>query len=292
MGILDWKHPANASYISELRMKGILPPGEKEEEDVATEVVKTLVDKVESLADKVAVHEQDRLVERIAEKVSPQGNQQSAAGQIVDVLRAAREFNPPAAVAPAPASPESQMAGTLALVEKIMTMKAENPMVDLYKMQLQQNLDEMKEYRAEMRRLQEKLSEKQNGEGVESLIMKAKTLIPETRGLFDLGGDKLTEVVHGRRRSFWEELALKAVDQLSPGVNALASAGAQFLLTPRNGGIGLGAPPPQQQAALPAPANGQPQQQQAPDPLLPLKQRVGGFLGANCPQSNATLRGT
>lgn len=280
LGILDWNHPANASYVGELKMKGIVPPGEKEEE-VANEVVKTLVDKVGVLADKVATHEQDRLVERIAEKVNPQGNgQQSMAGTIVDVMRAAKEMNapPPSAPVAAALSPDAQMAGTLTLVEKIMTMKAENPMVELYKLQLQSTIDEMKEYRNDVRRLQDKLAEKQQenkGDNLESIIDKFEKIAPKIQGLLGLGGDKLTDVVHGRRRGFWEELALKAVEELSPGVNSLLTAGGQFLLAPK-GQLQIG---PAQQAALPAP-NGNAQQPQA-DPLLPLKQKVGNFLGAN-----------
>lgn len=277
IGILDWTHPANASYVAELRMKGIQAPNTKEESEVANDVVKTLVDQVGSLADKVAAHETDRLVDRIAEKVNPQGSngQQSAASQIVDVLRAAKELNPPPAPVTAAASQETQMAGTLALVERIMSMKAENPMVDLYKLQLQATIDEMKEYRAETRRLQEQLAAKKDGDGnFESWIDKIEKIAPKVQGLLGLGGEKLTDVVHGRRRSVWEELALSAIPQLAPGLNAILGNAASYFLAPKTGG--LGSPTPGQ-AALPAP-NGQPA---APDPLEPLRQKVGGFLGAN-----------
>ena len=159
--------------------------------------------------------------------------------------------------------------------------KVLDTVVQLMMKQLDASQQETKELRQEMRDMMKSRMEKPEGEGLEAWIDKLDKLAPKLQSLLGLAGEKATEVVHGRRRGFWEDLALQFVPSLAPGMNALMSAGAQALLTPRGTGIGLGAPPPQQQAALPAPANGQPQQQAPPDPLLPLKQRVGGFLGAN-----------
>lgn len=285
LGILDWKHPANASYVAELRTKGILPPGDKKEEDVPNDVVKTLVDQVGTLADKVAAHETDRLVDRIAEKVNPNGNGgQSAASQIIDVMKAAREMNPPAPAAAAAPSAEVQMTGVLSLVSQIMTIKADNPMVDLYRLQLEQTREEMKEYRAETRRLQEQLAAKKpdGDSSFEGMLDKLEKIAPKFSNLLGLAGEKATDIVHGRRRPWFEELAISAVPQLAPGINTLIGAAASYFLTPKGG---LGAPP--QQQALPAPqangngnGNGQPQQQTA-DPLQPLRQKVGAFLQGN-----------
>jgi len=281
IGILDWTHPQNASYIAELRMKGIHPPNTKEEDDVPNDVVKTLVDQVGTLADKVAAHETDRLVERIAEKVNPQGNGASAASQIVDVMRAAKELNAPATPAVSAPSQESQLATTLQLVQTIMAMKADNPMAALYQAQMDKLAAEMKEYREDNRKLQEKLQEKRNNEdgtgGLEGLIDKWDKISPKLTNLLGLAGDKAADVVHGRRRPFYEEIALSLAPQLGPGLNSLLGAAAGYLM---GGGQrqALGAPPPvvnaNGQAALPAPAAPQ-------DPLQPLRQKVGLFMQSN-----------
>ena len=154
--------------------------------------------------------------------------------------------------------------------------------VTLLTTQIQASQQEAQQLRTQVFELITKQSNQQPaGDNLESILMKAKTIIPELRSLFDIGGEKVAEIVHGRNRPWWQDMLTQFLPSLAPGMNSLMSAGAQALLTPRGTGIGLGAPPPQQQAALPAPANGQPQQQAPPDPLLPLKQRVGGFLGAN-----------
>lgn len=285
LGILDWTFPANASYIADLRIKGILPPQQKEDADVQTDVVKTLVDQVGTLADKVAAHETDRLVDRIAEKVNPQGGNggRSQASDIVDVLRAAKELNPaPPTAAPvaAPPSAEAQMSGVLGLVTQIMTMKADNPMVDLYKAQLDLMKDEIKAEREETRRLQkeirdaaEKRQQSDGIGGINGIIDQLDKVAPKLANLLGLGGEKLTDVVHGRRRGFWEELALQTVPKFAEQIGPLVPMIASRFLTPNGAGLGMPAPNGAPHAALPPGAP-----PPAPDPL---HVKVSQFLGSN-----------
>jgi hypothetical protein len=145
--------------------------------------------------------------------------------------------------------------------------------------QIDTSAAEVKELRGQVFQLLTQKQENKGGDNLESIIDKFEKIAPKIQGILGLGGEKLTDVVHGRRRGFWEELALKAVEELAPGVNSFLTAGGQFLLAPKGGQLQIGGPQATQ-AALPAPnGNGQPQQQA--DPLLPLKQKVGNFLGAN-----------
>lgn len=268
LGILDWSHPQNASYIADLRMKGVVPPNEKEEE-MPNDVVKTLVDKVGTLADKVAVHEQDRLVERIAEKINPAGSQQqNTAGTIVEVMRAARELN-----APPLSTEKSGMQNTLELVQTIMAMKADNPMADIYKLEMQSLREEMKAEREENRRLQREMREARPTETLETILGKAETLLPKFRDLLGLGGEQLTNVVRGRHRPWYEEVAIQAIPALAPGANALMGAIAQRFVIP--GAIGTNANG-QPQAQLPAG-----QQPPAPGSIQMLQMEVGQYLTIN-----------
>jgi hypothetical protein len=190
------------------------------------------------------------------------------------------ELTPPTA-APAPA-PTNTMSDTLQLVNTIMTMKADNPMGDLYRQEMQSIRDEMKAEREENRKLQAELRARSaaNGFSLETLLEKSDTLIPKLKGLLNLGGDKLTEVVHGRPRKWWEELALQIapplVQSIAPTIPMMISAIAQPRSNGMNGNNGINGIPQQQQQALPA---GQPAA--APNPMQQLMTRVGNFLGAN-----------
>jgi hypothetical protein len=276
LGILDWKHPANASYVAELRTKGINPPGERNEEDVPNDVVKTLVDKVGTLADKVANQEQDRLVDRIAEKINPNGGASAASG-IIDVMRAAKELNP----TPPPPAPDTSFATTIQLFNTLMTMKADNPMGEMYKDEMRALRDEMKTERDENRKLQAELRQTANvktGFNLEDLIDKSDAWMPKLKALLNLGGDKLTEIAHGRPRQWWQELLLDIapplISNLAPTIPMMIGAFTAPAIRPAANGMN-GQQQPQAPAALPA---GQPAQT---NPMQALQMKVGGFLGAN-----------
>ena len=75
--------------------------------------------------------------------------------------------------------------------------------------------------------------------GIEAIIEKADSWLPKLKGLLNLGGDKLTEVVHGRPRQWWQELVLGVapplVQQFAPFIPMMVTAGLS-----RNGANGNG----------------------------------------------------
>ena len=64
-----------------------------------------------------------------------------------------REENQPACPTRAPVAPSNSMSDTLQLVNTIMTMKADNPMGEMYKDEMRALRDEMKAERDENRKL-------------------------------------------------------------------------------------------------------------------------------------------
>jgi hypothetical protein len=190
--------------------------------------------------------------------------------------------------APPPLPPPDDVVkfkGMVDVVRSIMPQPApatDNKILDtviaLMMKQIDTSQTETKELRQELREVLKERQTKPDGDGLESLIDKLGVLAPKLKDLLGLGGEKLTDVVHGRRRPWYEELAINAVPQLAPGINTLLGAAASYFLTPRGNGLGAVPAPNGAAAALP-PANGQPP---APaDPLEQLRQKVGGFLGAN-----------
>jgi hypothetical protein len=203
----------------------------------------------------------------------PAQPEQNKMGEFAEMITAVKSILPTTGAA----TVESQMSGTLQLVQTIMAMKADNPMAEIYKLELQSLRDEMKAEREENRRLQKEMNDRKTGEdanGLEAIIEKFEKIAPKLQSLLGLGGEKLTDVVHGRRRPWYEELALSAVPQLTPSLNTLISNAANYFMARP---AGLGATPATATSAFPAP-NGQPAAQ---DPLEPLRQKVGAFLGAN-----------
>jgi len=267
LGILDWKHPANASYVADLRMKGLIPPGEKKEDDVPNDVVKTLVDKVGTLADKVATQEQERLVDRIAERVGPQ---QGSAGTALDLVRAVKELTPAAPVA-APPNDMGRFTEMMAAFKSIMPPPAPptdnamlNTIVTLMTQQVQSSQQRAEKLEAQVFALLQQRAEPVKADTFETLLEKADVLIPKLKSLFDISGEKVAEVVHGRKREWWQDLVLQVAGPLA---NSIGPA-IPMLFAPR----------PTQQipgtasvpAALPPPAAPSPEQQ-----------RVGAFLSSN-----------
>jgi hypothetical protein len=190
------------------------------------------------------------------------------------------EINPPAPPAP-PVAPSNSMSDTLQLVNTIMTMKADNPMGEMYKDEMRALRDEMKAERDENRKLQAELRQTANvktGFNLEEFIDKSDTWMPKLKGLLNLGGDKLTEIAHGRPRQWWQELLLDIapplISNLAPTIPMMIGAFTAPAIRPAANGMN-GQQQPQAPAALPA---GQPAQT---NPMQALQMKVGGFLGAN-----------
>jgi hypothetical protein len=194
---------------------------------------------------------------------------------------------PPAPPAPPPPDPVAQFRSMLQTAKEMMPPapapatdnKVLDTVVQLMMKQLDASQAETKELRAEMRDMM-KSRNSEHGETFETIIDKFEKIAPKLQGLLGLGGEKVTDIVHGRRREWWQELLISAAPQVAPGLNAIMGAAANYFLMPK-GGLG-GAPPanPGQQA-LPAPTNGQPAQPQQADALAPLRQKVGYFLQSN-----------
>lgn len=202
------------------------------------------------------------------------------------------ELTPPAVAAPPPPpDPVLQFRTMLQTAKEMMPAPApatDNKVLDtvvqLMMKQLDASQSETKELRAEMRDMM-KTRQADHGETFETIVDKFEKLAPKLQSLLGLGGEKLTDVVHGRRRDWWQELLISAAPGITPGLNSLMGAAANYFMMPKGG---LGAPPqpnPGQQA-LPAPANGQPAPQAQPDALAPLKQKVGYFLQSNLSPMN------
>ena len=216
---------------------------------------------------------------------TPLGAVSDAFKTFTDIQKSIREEitpppAPPMPAAPPPRDPVADFKGMLQVAKEMMPPppppatdnKVLDTVVQLMMKQLDASQAETKELRQELR---DAMKEQSNGgtDNLETLFDKFEKIAPRVQSLLGLGGEKLTDVVHGRRRSWWEDALVQLIPAVAPGVNALAGAAANYFLMPRGG---LGAPPSQQngQAALPAP-------QAQPDPLQPLRQKVGNFLGAN-----------
>lgn len=218
---------------------------------------------------------------------TPLGAVSEAFQTFTDIRKSMRDemAPPPPPAAPPPAPPVNTMSDTLNLVNTIMTMKADNPMSEIYRQEMQSLREEMKSEREENRRLQREMREAAEkraaapatGETFETIIDKFEKIAPKLQGLLGLGGEKVTDIVHGRRREWWQELAISAAPQIAPGLNAIMGAAANYFTMPR-GSLGQ-PPPPSGQAALPpphAPAG-------PPDPNEQLRQSVGAYLQINLP---------
>lgn len=94
---------------------------------MADSVVKTLVDKVTDLSDRVGVQETDRLVDRIVERVGT-GNKTS---DFVETIKGVKEI-----LGPANGKPAEEKTDPWAAAERILSMRSDNPMVEILKQQM------------------------------------------------------------------------------------------------------------------------------------------------------------
>jgi hypothetical protein len=216
---------------------------------------------------------------------TPLGAVSDAFKTFTEIQREIREQNPPPQppAPPPPVDKVSEFRGMLQAAKEMMPAPApatDNKVLDTVVQLMMKQLDasqaETKELRAEMRDMM-KSRNSEHGETFETIIDKFEKIAPKLQGLLGLGGEKVTDIVHGRRREWWQELLISAAPQVAPGLNAMMGAAANYFLMPK-GGLG-GAPQanPGQQA-LPGPTNGQPPQ---PDALHPLRVKVGRFLESN-----------
>lgn len=127
-------------------------------------------------------------------------------GELVNVLKVAgdmrrelrEEMRPEAPAAPAapPAPASNPLTDGLAVAQSLLQMRADNPMVDVMRDELKAMREELKEERAEGRRLQEEI---RKGQAVQQTAATPKTLLEqvkelasiraELKGLFGGGGD-------------------------------------------------------------------------------------------------------
>jgi hypothetical protein len=123
------------------------------------------------------------------------------------------------------------------------------------------------------------ITAKQNeSNGIEALIEKADSWMPKLKSLLNLGGERLTEVVHGRPRKWWEEIAIQivppVVQSIAPTIPMIIDRMGRPAVN-GNGNNGMNGNL-QQQPQLP---QGQPAA--AANPVQQLQVKVGNFLGAN-----------
>lgn len=172
-----------------------------------------------------------------------------------EIRKQVRDENP----APAPAQSEStSLAGTLQLVTTIMGMKAENPMNEVYRDEMRALRDELKEERAENRRLMERRNaEPEKKFGLREAIGELKEVLPTVKDLLP----QVSETVRAGRTN-WIDVA----QSIAPGVIDWAGKIA-YAFAARNPAPMMGQQPnsqPHQQAIAAPNGNGQPAAPQPP----------------------------
>ncbi len=169
IGILDWSHPENKSYIGELRLKGILPPGIKPGDDdmMNSEVIDKLANKVESLATEVAAGKQDAMYVKLSTEIAdlkkqPQGD--ALQGALIQFLLKDRE------------KPAADTTG--------------GPVVVMLQNQLTALQVELREERAERRKYEDSIRERANREPTDpfTFLERTVTTIEKARTLLQGNG--------------------------------------------------------------------------------------------------------
>lgn len=153
-----------------------------------------------------------------------------------------------------------------------------NTIVTLLTAQIQSSQNEAQQLRKQVFEMMQ-ANGGNKGITLEMIIEKADVLLPKIKGLLDMGGNKLTEVVHGRPRQWWQEILLESVpsivQNLAPTIPMMIAGFTRPTIGPPAVNGMNGAAQPQAQAALPA---AQPAQA---NPMQALQIKVGQFLGAN-----------
>lgn len=235
-------------------------------------------------------------------KEEPAG-QSPGLNQLTDALKTFTEIRKDLKEEMAPAAtpvPVDDMTKFTGMVSAVKTLFPEKPATDnavlqtivaLMTAQVNASERQVAASQAEAQQLRTKiieLIEKQNagkptGETLETLLDKADKILPKVRDLLGLGGEKLTDVVRGRHRPWYEEVAIQTIPQLAPGASAIMSGLASRFLMPGT----MGAPPNGQPQLPPGehPAQVQPP---APGSIELLRMQVGQYLTVNIkPVQNA-----
>ena len=86
-----------------------------------------------------------------------------------------------------------------------------NTVVTLLTAQINASQNEAQQLRSQIFDLiKARSAEPKNTNSIEALLDKADTLLPKLKSLLNLGGEKLTDVVHGRPRPWWQELLTRS----------------------------------------------------------------------------------
>jgi hypothetical protein len=285
LGVLDWTHPDNQSYVAELRTRGIFPPDEKAGDSVAESVVTTLVDKISDLSDRVGVHETDRLVERIAEKMN---GGQSRASETLQIMQATKEMLTPSTAA-ATATTATPPPDPFEIAAKMNAARANDPMIPVL-MQLLKDSQTANE--AARQREYELLKERATAAPAKSFIDQALELasnpdklepIKKLASFFGFGGAGEGAPVRAGRTT-----GMDIIDHLvsGPAGAALAQGLGQLLMAapamfqgnPANGQQPQPSPPPMPQVVQGPPPPENPEQRINRIGTQVTRQMIGEFF--------------
>ena len=179
--------------------------------------------------------------------------------QIQDRVADRLEQRQPAPAAAAPSAADSLTQG-LAMVEKIMSMKADNPMVDVMKDEMKSMREEMRAEREENRKLQAEIRQAANAKpaeksGMDVLRETIKTmkeeLLPSVKELLPQITEGATRSRMGSWQEFFVAMAPTVKDLVTPIFNRYAMGGMGDITPQLNPGTPPGAHQPPNQAPRP-----------------------------------------
>jgi hypothetical protein len=189
---------------------------------------------------------------------------------ITNDLKEEQKAQQPAAAAPA-ADPVTT---GLAIAEKFMAMKADNPMLEVMKTMLEDRRLELAAERERGERLQAELRSKETAKTgptglgfVKELIGEIKGLLPDLKDVFPGFGEKISGAARAPRsnmsgeQEFWLPIVTRALDAVAPVAPMLI----QRAMAPKQ----PQPPAPGSSPALPAAAPGAPAQPAPPGPPQP-----------------------
>lgn len=154
---------------------------------------------------------------------------------------------------PAAEAKVDPFAGAVSLAEKFMSMKADNPMVEIMREELREMRQENRELQKEIR--QQQAAPKQAGGigNLKEIVGTVKDLIPELESIFPRAKEAVSDAVsRGRRPSFFQEVGLQLAPYVGQTIQTITPMFLQLLMQPRQ---------PQQQQPF--------QQQQNPGIMQP-----------------------
>lgn len=164
---------------------------------------------------------------------TPLGTMNDALNTLSNIRRSVvEEMKPQAAAAP----PTDPVQSALAVAKDLLSMRADNPMVDVMRDEMKAMRDEMKAEREENRKLQAELrqgNKPATGDPIKTVVDTIEQLKPLIKEFMPQAVETVKDVVRGRRPGFGEmvvEQGLPILGQiLAPWSNALA---ARFMAGP------------------------------------------------------------